>query len=216
MDPYDLDQMRLAQKRHRNWLAQASDPGYSDPQTEEPTMLDTYIAQAMRTNSTVTGTNPSVSPDLLHAALGLCDEHFEYDMAKSWLNAVEELGDFCWFIALAGHDLGCDPFKGCETFIDIYPDSMLLTEALAEFVSLVKKAYAYGAILDAPALRQLLRIMAGRIAKIVVAKSDRSMEELLTANIDKLKARFPEKFEVEYALNRDIKQEAGVMRAVLH
>ena len=52
-----------------------------------------YIDLALRTNSTVTGQNPEVTPDLLHATLGMADELFEYNMSKSWLNAVEELGD---------------------------------------------------------------------------------------------------------------------------
>jgi hypothetical protein len=175
-----------------------------------------YIEQAMRTNSAVTGTNPDVSPDLLHAVLGMCDEHFEYHMARSWLNATEELGDFCWFIALAAHDLGHDPFTHAEFYLEINPGAPLLAEALAEFVTAVKKSFAYGAQLDKPLLRRLLDAMTGRIAAICVAKSKRSFDELLDANIAKLKARFPEKFESHLALVRDIKQEAAALRGVLN
>lgn len=183
---------------------------------EEPPLITNYIDLAMRTNSTLTGRNPAVSPDLLHATLGLCDEHFEYSASKSWLNAVEELGDTCWFVALAARDLGCDPFDGWEDYIDRYPESPLLAEAVAEFVTLVKKSYAYGAGLPVPRLRVLLHVIAGRVAKITVAKSDRLPDELLMANIEKLMARFPDKFDADLALTRDTKQEAGAMRAVLH
>ena len=216
MDAFDLEQMRLAQQRHRNWLAQHCDPGYIDPPTEDITLNTTYIKQAMRTNSTVAGLNQQISPDLLHATLGLCDEHFEYSMAKSWLNAIEELGDLCWFTALAAFDLGCDPFDGWEDYIDRYPDSPLLTEAIAEFTGLVKKSYAYRGELPYKRLRVLLHVIAGRMAKIIVAKSKFTPDELLIANIEKLKARFPEKFEADLALTRDVKQEADAMRAVLH
>lgn len=179
-------------------------------------MITNYINLAMRTNSTVAGTNPEVTPDLLHAALGLCDEYFEYDSATSWLNAIEELGDLCWFTALAGHALDHDPFDSWEDYVARNPDAPLLRTAVHEFVTLVKKSFAYGAPLDTPKLRGLLDAIAGRTAAITVAKSNRLPDELLMANIGKLQARFPDKFTVNAALTRDIKQEAGAMRAVLH
>ena len=178
-------------------------------------MNTTYIALAMRTNSTVVGTNLQVTPNLLHATLGLCDEHFEYSMAKSWLNAIEELGDMCWFVALASSALGCDPFADWESYIDRHPNSPMLAEAIGEFVGLVKKSFVYRAGLPYERLRTLLHVITGRIAKIVVAKSNFTPDELLMANIEKLKARFPDKFEVDMALTRDVKQEADAMRAVL-
>lgn len=174
-----------------------------------------YIEQAMRTNSPTTGTFP-MPPDLLHATLGMCDEHFEYHMARSWLNAVEELGDFCWFIALAAHAVGCcDPFDKWETYIEENPDAPMLQEALASFVTLVKKSYAYGATFDIPQAQYLLHAMAGRIAAIIVSKSNRSPQDVLNSNIKKLKARFPDKFEQHLALVRDVKQEAAALRAEL-
>lgn len=220
MDPYDRDQMLLERHLHRQYLARACDPGYTEPYeqpTEEPDMgITNYIDLAMRTNSTVTGMNRAVSPDLLHATLGIVSENYEYDMAKSWLNAVEELGDLCWFMALAGQDLAYDPFDGWEDYIDLNPDAPLLKEAVAEFVDQVKAAYAYGKLLDVPRLRFLLSTMAGRTAKIIASKSERTPDEILMANIAKLQKRFPEKFTTEAALNRNIQQEAGAMRATLH
>ncbi|MDT4843213.1 hypothetical protein FQZ97_771370 [compost metagenome] len=177
--------------------------------------MTNYIALAMRTNSTVTGLS-ALSPDLLHATLGLCDEHFEYHMAQSWLNAGEELGDFCWFIALAAHSLKCDPFADAERFLARHPEAPLLAEALHEFVTLVKKTYAYGAELPVERLQTLLAAMAGRIAAICFGKLDRSFDELLAANIAKLQARFPERFEAALALTRDLKQEASALRSELH
>lgn len=178
-------------------------------------MIESYIHLAMRTNSTVAGQNP-LAPDLIHATLGLCDEHFEYHMAQSWLNAGEELGDFCWFIALAAHSLKCDPFANAERYLARHPEAPLLAEALHEFLTLVKKSYAYGAELPVERLQMLLAAMAGRIVAICFSKLDRSFDELLAANIAKLQARFPDKFEVDLALTRDLKQEAVALRTELH
>lgn len=176
-------------------------------------MQTNYITLAMRTNSTLTGTSGLVSPDLLHATLGLADEHFEYAMASSWLNAVEELGDLCWFIALAANDLGCDPFAAAEGMGQL--SLPLLAEAVAEFVGAVKKSYAYGADLDKAHLGYLLAVMVVRIEAITEAKGKRTLDELLAANIAKLQARYPDKFTQSDALTRDIKQEAAAMKREL-
>lgn len=182
---------------------------------EEPTMNLTYIAQAMRTNSTSTGLH-AVHPDLLHATLGMCDEHFEYTSARSWLNAVEELGDLCWFIALAAHALDCDPFADSDGFLRFNPEAPLLFDAVAEFVGAVKKNYAYGKPLDLPRMRWLLSAMVSRIAAICEARAERSLDDVLAANIEKLRARFPEKFDEALAIDRNVKQEAAAMRSELH
>lgn len=171
-----------------------------------------YIELAMRTNSTVTGQNPEVTPDLLHATLGMADELFEYNSSQSWLNAVEELGDLCWFIALAGKALDYDPFTRPRPELERAP---VLADAVATFVGSVKKSYAYGKSLDLLTLTYLLDVMVARIKLIAESKSKRTLDELLTANIAKLKARYPEKFDGEAAVNRNIKQEAAAMRAEL-
>lgn len=178
-------------------------------------MQTTYLSLAMRTNSTVTGTHGNVSADLLHATLGFADELFEYQMAQSWLNAVEELGDLCWFVALAAKELGSDPFESLERFTRFNPQLPVLSEAIAEFVGAVKKAYAYGAPLDNARLRYLLSSIVARIDAIAEVKSDRTLDELLAGNIAKLQARYPEKFTAEAALSRNIKDESIALRTEL-
>lgn len=176
-------------------------------------MQTTYIHLAMRTNSNVVGTHAHVSPDLLHATLGLADELFEYQMSQSWLNAVEELGDLCWFIALAAKDLGCDPFEAAQGVSQL--SLPLLAEAIADFVGAVKKSYAYGAPLDKPNLGYLLTVMVVRIEAIAQTKAKRSLDELLAANIAKLQARYPDKFTEAAAITRHIPTEARALKLEL-
>jgi hypothetical protein len=178
-------------------------------------MQSTYLSLAMRTNSSVVGTHDHVSADMLHATLGLADELFEYQMSQSWLNAVEELGDLCWFIALAAKELNTDPFESLERFKRFNPQLPVLAEAVAEFVGLVKKSYAYGAPLDVSRLSLLLSSMLIRIEAIAEVKSDRSLDELLTANIAKLQARYPDKFTAQAALTRNIPGEARALKMEL-
>lgn len=171
----------------------------------------TYLSLAMRTNSSVVGTHGLVSSDLLHATLGLADELFEYQMSQSWLNAVEELGDLCWFVALASKELKFNPFHSTESFAKFNPNLPVLAEAIAEFVGSVKKSFAYGQALDVTRLRWLLSAMVSRIEAIAHSKAERSLDELLASNITKLKARYPDKFTAEAALNRSIKRESGAL-----
>jgi len=178
-------------------------------------MTTTYLALAMRTNSSVVGTHGHVSADLLHATLGLADELFEYQMSQSWLNAVEELGDLCWFIALASTELRTDPFQGVEHFTKFNQQLPILAEAIAEFVGLIKKSYAYGKPLDLARLRYLPAAMVARIEAIAHTKAERSLEELLASNIAKLTARYPDKFTAEAALTRSVKNESGALRLEL-
>jgi NTP pyrophosphatase (non-canonical NTP hydrolase) len=68
--------------------------------------LNTYQALAMRTAKPL-----ETSENLMHAALGVsgeagefCDaikKHLVYGQRLDVANAMEELGDLCWFIALA-------------------------------------------------------------------------------------------------------------------
>ena len=171
-----------------------------------------YVTLALRTNSTVTGQNAEVTPDLLHATLGLADELFEYNMSKSWLNAVEELGDLCWFVALAGHAIDHDPFNAPIVDLDKAPT---LADAVASFVGSVKKSYAYGKELDTLSLRYLLDVMVARVELIALNKAKRELSEVLDANIAKLQARYPEKFSQDAAIVRHVRTEAAAMTAEL-
>ncbi|MCX4196496.1 hypothetical protein OMR07_13685, partial [Methylobacterium organophilum] len=92
----------------------------------------------------------------------------------------------------------------------------LLFDAVAEFVGAVKKNYAYGKPLDLPRMRWLLSAMVSRIAAICETQAERTLDDVLAANIEKLRARFPEKFDEALAIDRNVKQEAAAMRSELH
>jgi len=126
------------------------------------TNANLYVAQATRTESR---DFPAIAerlaqPDnirLLHAALGLATEagefqdalkkHLFYGKPLDTVNLVEELGDLCWYLAIAMDTLGV-PF-----------------------------------------------------------------EEVLTRNIAKLRARYPEKFTEAHALTRDLATERAILES---
>lgn len=173
----------------------------------------TYIDQAMRTNSNMTGTF-DVSPDLIHAVLGLHDEVFEIQESLDQDNlahTLEEVGDFCWFLALAGHALGHNPFLAP---IPDAPEAMPSLQASLAFVtSAVKKAYAYGTPLPVDALREALDQMAAGTRYSALDMG--GLETILEANIAKLRTRYPSMFTTDSALNRNTDAEMEAIQEYL-
>lgn len=85
--------------------------------------FDTYKIRAMRTAKPM-----DFDDDLMHSALGLAGESGEFaDAVKKYLvygkpldreNAIEELGDSLWFIALACNALGVPMSQVAQANLD--------------------------------------------------------------------------------------------------
>ena len=119
---------------------------------------ENYVEEALRTDSFYNGSvekRCNSASRLIHASLGIATEAGEFvDCVKKRvfygkdfdrINAIEELGDLLWYIAVASDELNT------------------------------------------------------------------SFEEIMTVNIEKLKARYPEKFTEENAIERDLKVERKIL-----
>ena len=71
-----------------------------------------------------------------------------------------------------------------------------------EAIDVVKKWYAHGHELDREHLKKELGDIAWYLAEAATAL-DLEFEDILEANIDKLKKRYPEGFETEKSINRE-------------
>lgn len=85
----------------------------------------------------------------------------------------------------------------------------LVTEA-AEMKDAIKKHTAYGSELDVPNLKEELGDVFWYAARILEL-FDWSMMDVMQLNIDKLKARYPEKFTQELAESRDLDKEREIL-----
>ena len=72
-----------------------------------------------------------------------------------------------------------------------------------EVVELYKKHIAHGHSLDLGKLAKELGDVLWYVSSIA-SGYDLSLEDIATANIAKLKARYPDKFSVERSINRDV------------
>ena len=86
-------------------------------------------------------------------------------------------------------------------------DQMLINSVMGlcgesgEAIDIVKKWYAHGHELDREHLKKELGDIAWYLAEAATAL-DLKLEDILEANIDKLKRRYPEGFETEKSVNR--------------
>jgi hypothetical protein len=85
----------------------------------------------------------------------------------------------------------------------------LCTEA-AEFVDMLKKHIFYGKKLDIVNLQEEIGD-SDWYSAIGIDALETTFEEILTTNIAKLRARYPEKFTEEAAINRNLKLEREVL-----
>lgn len=88
--------------------------------------------------------------------------------------------------------------------------AMGMQTEVAEFTDMLKKHIFYGKPLDLVNLKEELFDTTWYMA-IALDVLEGSFEEGFQKNIDKLKARYPEKFSEEKAINRDLKKERSIL-----
>jgi len=85
----------------------------------------------------------------------------------------------------------------------------MLTE-LGEITDVFKKELAYGKEVDWVNVKEEVGDLMWYIAGFCNI-NDFDLEEILQTNIDKLRARYPEKFTTTHALNRDLEKERSIL-----
>lgn len=85
----------------------------------------------------------------------------------------------------------------------------IVTEA-GELLDAIKKAMFYGKRVDTVNIKEELGDLLWYVA-IIIQANDWTFEEIMDLNIEKLKARYPEKFTEEKALNRDLEKERNIL-----
>ena len=101
----------------------------------------------------------------------------------------------------------------CETPLldDLHMILGMQTEA-AEIADVYKKNIAYGKDLDLVNVKEEIGDLMWYIVNLCTLNGW-NLEDIMQTNIDKLKARFPEKFTNENALNRDLDIERRILES---
>jgi len=175
--------------------------------------MPTYTQFAMRTLKPL----GSDALDFAHAALGLVDEAYELALSTSEENALEEIGDLCWFLALAGKSLGVAPFdaeRGMHYDQRASGTIGTMVEWLGEHAALIagdaKKWLVYGKRPGESIEHRMARMV--DLIRSIGEQHGWTLEEIQEANIRKLAARFPDGYTDLAAKERNKAAEMKALR----
>ena len=174
-----------------------------------------YIKLAKRTECAYDGVTvtcaalePHNAARLVHMALGLATEALEFkaslDKNLPRHEQLMEMSDICWFATLAADELGTLPG---EYVPGLYPQQGVLKvlDLCELFASRIKGALFYGNPSKPadPDPDYWKRVPAEILLRTyAIASAHLSGEDILDLNINKLRARYGEKFTAENAVNR--------------
>jgi len=177
--------------------------------------MKNYVELAIRTESVISSIN-NIDFRLLHASLGICTEVGELVHNRVYLgstelqklNLIEELGDAFWYVAIASDVLNLDLNKIIETNISkVLPNNLdVLVIKSSELLDIFKKAIFYKKYLDE---RRIVMIVEDIVSALIelINEHNLNLDEILEKNINKLTARYPNKFDSNKAINRDLNAE---------
>ncbi len=192
-----------------------------------------YTGLALRTESTKLPLTEEVvtrglSNRLFHSILGISTEINEiYDAIEEKeyvdydrVNILEEFGDMAWYLAIA-----CDERKLTIDHNDVYISDDINRTSYFEISDIrkhnstildhSKKVMFYGKQLDEKLVDDAL-VEIARLVFTSILSLDGNIINILQANINKLKARYPETFTYYHAENRELEDERNVLEKSLN
>lgn len=144
---------------------------------------------------------------LVHGVMGLATEIAEIvEDRDNELNVLQEIGDVMWYCSLICSGLGVD--LGDLASYPVRKDHQLtdLISFLGSATDCVKRHVYYKLKLD----EDLLIKSVANIKSIVDSLSGERFEQCLSMNIEKLKIRYPKKFDAVEAESRNLDAESKV------
>lgn len=158
---------------------------------------------------------------LLHAQLGLCTEFTEFHDAKTRANAIEELGDMLWYLALIDNTISVASLQSLveenKQFDQDISQYVSASHWIAEMADVLKRCIYYAEPFNEANKKGIIPSKRFEVAywgvirwmeDIISDQSFPSMGELMHMNIEKLSKRFSDlKFTQDAVLNRNVENE---------
>jgi NTP pyrophosphatase (non-canonical NTP hydrolase) len=162
--------------------------------------LSEYGRTAIRTMS---DTTPH-SENILGCALGLLGEAIEWRGATSKQKRIEEAGDLMWYVAATAHlhsiHLGSLELPEIALRDTIAHDNVLRFAGLVG--ERVKKETFHGHLHEPETMRTHLAALIANLARWCECFGGTTLEEVMAANIAKLKRRYPNGFSTADSIAR--------------
>lgn len=151
--------------------------------------------------------------DLSHMIMGMVSEIVELDDAlkiRDTVNVGEEVADIYWYlmnyISFRNLDINLEQTEISKYRFDSWRLVIKLSIEISKLSDLTKKYIAYGRPIDELEEQELILEIDSYLQAILLRKG-LDLGNILQNNIDKLKIRFPEKFNENEANNRNLTKE---------
>lgn len=153
---------------------------------------------------------------LLHSVMGILTELDEllenYDKEFDGVNALEEIGDVLWYCAILGREWEIDfpTLQVKEKAKDPQKIIINLVKTTCKLLDILKKKIYYNKPINEEIFVSLVKIIMLNVADYM-SYYDIDVEKSFEVNINKLKARYGEKFSSENAINRNLEVEREIL-----
>lgn len=179
--------------------------------------IEKYIVESARTLNSGIHYLKDSEIDSLHGAIGVATELEEFAAAKDIVNMSEELADMMWYVSILArrYELKLDypssltPSYSMDVALDVKVTSFVYNMTLlsSKLLDIYKKHMFYGReIIDSLVIQNVLD-MHSHIYAMCTYGLKLDFEAVLENNINKLKVRFPQCFDANLALNRNLEAE---------
>lgn len=188
-----------------------------------------YVEGAIKTKSPHYHSD-SINQDLVHAILGIVTETAEFvdglgnkdSFHADRVNLKEEIGDICWYLAIAQNFYNKDNDEGVDIFgeepydikfkkVDTFCEMLVVTSG--ELADVVKRSFYYGKGELTPQIYNLpyLFMKVFKICQSLTIMLNADIDKIMKTNLDKLQQRFPDKFNTEKVFDRDLEKEREIL-----
>lgn len=179
-----------------------------------------FIRESERTLSEEFYATKNSAQKQLHGAIGIVTEVGEIMEAITKervdkINLSEEIADLYWYLAIfqREHSFVAKTVEKDSQKID--QDKLIVTVSKlfilsSELLDIYKKFCFYGKTYDVDAIKNLCDEISLCCVSLTTF-TEIPLEVSLARNIEKLRARYPEKFNSSNAINRDLKKERKIL-----
>lgn len=154
---------------------------------------------------------------VLHAVIGILTEIEElldnFNTGKfDPVNLGEEVGDVLWYFSILGREYNLDYPRILVKDKNPEPDQLVLKmiKDTCKILDMLKKKIYYNKPIDELQFKNTTTILMLNMSDFMNCY-DLSLEETFEINIEKLKARYGDKFSSERAINRDLDAERKIL-----
>lgn len=155
---------------------------------------------------------------LLHCIMGIGSELEEIKLAiqnGDMINIGEEIADNMWFLSLGADELNFELPEPSSVFISnttVSVELEMITNTVSKLLDIIKKIIFYGREYPVEDIKIALQNIYVCILHLCTL-FNLNIDELKKKNIDKLAARYGDKFSEYLAINRNLDKEYRVLNA---